>query len=153
MRVMIKIVRTNSEHKDFKSLVKDLDAYLAVTDGDEHAFYDQFNGIENLDHVVLAYENDKAVGCGAFKTFDNSSVEIKRMYTVPDYRGKGIASEIINNLEFWASELSYEYCILETGKRQVEAVKFYQKKNYKNIANYGQYIGMANSLCFKKRLN
>ncbi len=150
---MIKIVRTNSEHKDFKSLVKDLDAYLAVTDGDEHAFYDQFNGIENLDHVVLAYENDNAVGCGAFKTFDDSSVEIKRMYTVPECREKGIASEIINNLELWASELSYEYCILETGKRQVEAVKFYQKKNYKNIANYGQYVGMANSLCFKKRLN
>lgn len=150
---MIKIVRTNSEHKDFKSLVKDLDAYLAITDGDEHAFYDQFNGIENLDHVVLAYENDNAVGCGAFKTFDDSSVEIKRMYTVPECRGKGIASEIINNLELWASELSYEYCILETGKRQVEAVKFYQKKNYKNIANYGQYVGMANSLCFKKRLN
>ncbi len=150
---MIKIVRTNSEHKDFKSLVKDLDAYLAITDGDEHAFYDQFNGIENLDHVVLAYENDNAVGCGAFKTFDDSSVEIKRMYTIPKCRGKGIASEIINNLELWASERSYEYCILETGKRQVEAVKFYLKKNYKNIANYGQYVGMANSLCFKKRLN
>ncbi len=150
---MIKIIRTNSKHEDFKRLVKDLDAYLAITDGDEHAFYDQFNGIENLDHVVLAYENDNAVGCGAFKTFDDSSVEIKRMYTVPEYRGKGIASKIINDLELWATDLSYENCILETGKRQVEAVKFYQKKNYKNIANYGQYVGMANSLCFKKRLN
>ena len=150
---MIKIIRTNSDNKDFKNLVNELDAYLAVTDGDEHAFYDQFNGIENLDHVVVAYKEDNAVGCGAFKKFDDTSVEIKRMYTIPEFRGNGIASEIIRALELWASELSYEHCILETGKRQVEAVKFYKKKNYENIANYGQYIGMANSLCFKKRLN
>ncbi|MBO6607171.1 GNAT family N-acetyltransferase [Psychroserpens sp.] len=150
---MIKIIKTNSDHKDFKRLVKDLDAYLAVTDGDEHAFYDQFNGIESLDHVVLAYDIENAIGCGAFKKFDETSVEIKRMYTIPEFRGKGIASKIINALELWASELNYEFCILETGKRQVEAVKFYKKKNYENIANYGQYIGMDNSLCFKKRLN
>lgn len=150
---MTEIIRTNSNNKDFIGLVKELDTYLAMTDGDEHAFYDQFNGIDNLDHVVVAYDYDKAVGCGAFKKYDATSVEIKRMYTIPGFRGQGIASEIIRSLELWASELNYENCVLETGKRQVEAVNFYQKKNYKIITNYGQYVGMSNSLCFKKRLN
>ena len=150
---MIKILKTSSEHKDFKILVEELDTYLSITDGEEHAFYDQFNGIDNLKHVVIAYKNDKAVGCGAFKAFDTNSVEIKRMYTIPMYRGKGIATKIISALENWASELNYQNCVLETGKRQVDAVKFYKKKNYKHIPNYGQYVGMENSLCFKKRLN
>ena len=150
---MIKILKTSSEHKAFKFLVEELDTYLSITDGEEHAFYDQFNGIDNLKHVVIAYKNDKAVGCGAFKAFDTNSVEIKRMYTIPMYRGKGIATKIISALENWASELNYQNCILETGKRQVDAVKFYKKKNYKHIPNYGQYVGMENSLCFKKRLN
>ncbi len=150
---MIKILKTSSEHKDFKILVEELDTYLSITDGEEHAFYDQFNGIDNLKHVVIAYKNNKAVGCGAFKAFDTNSVEIKRMYTIPMYRGKGIATKIISTLENWAYELNYQNCVLETGKRQVEAVKFYKKKNYKHSPNYGQYVGMENSLCYKKRLN
>nr|WP_321237405.1 GNAT family N-acetyltransferase [uncultured Psychroserpens sp.] len=149
---MIEIIRTNSENKDFIQLVKALDAYLKVTDGDEHEFYNQFNGIDTLNHVVVAYTNGNAVGCGAFKKFDTLSVEIKRMYTIPETRGKGIATEILKALEIWALELQFSSCVLETGIRQKEAVKFYQKNNYTMIPKYGQYVDMDNSLCFEKRL-
>ena len=57
------VIRTNSENKDFVNLVKQLDAYLKITDGDEHDFYNQFNNIDVLQHVVVLYENDVAVGC------------------------------------------------------------------------------------------
>lgn len=149
---MIEVIRTNSNTKDFINLVKELDAYLKTTDGDEHEFYNQFNGINVLKHVVVAYSDSIPVGCGAFKTFNDSKVEIKRMYTSPEYRGNGIASKILDALEHWAKELGYAACILETGKRQQEAVAFYKKKNYKIISNYGQYIGMDNSLCFEKEI-
>lgn len=149
---MIRIVRTNSENKDFILLVEKLDAYLKITDGDEHEFYNQFNGIDVLNHVVIAYQNENAVGCGAFKTFNDNSVEIKRMYTKPETRGKGIATEILKALEIWASELEYTSCILETGIRQKEAVQFYKKNNYTIIPKYGQYVNMDNSLCFEKEL-
>ena len=46
--------------------------------------------------------------------------------------------------------MDYDAAILETGKRQIEAVNFYKKNGYDITANYGQYIGMDNSLCFKK---
>ncbi|MFT4611929.1 MAG: putative acetyltransferase [Glaciecola sp.] len=147
---MIKIIRTDSKNKDFNNLVKELDAYLKITDGDEHDFYNQFNSIDVLNNVVVAYVHNEPVGCGAFKEFESSSVEIKRMFTKTEMRGNGIASEILKALELWASELNYEGCVLETGIRQKEAVALYKKNNYKSITNYGQYVNMDNSLCFKK---
>ncbi|WP_299127213.1 GNAT family N-acetyltransferase [uncultured Winogradskyella sp.] len=149
---MIKLIRTNSKHPDFSSLVKQLDAYLKVTDGDEHDFYNQFNSIENINNVVLAYTNNDVVGCGAFKTFDSDTVEIKRMFTLPEMRGRGIATLIIKELESWATELNFTSCKLETGIRQVEAVQFYKKNLYEIISNYGQYLNIENSLCFEKIL-
>ena len=146
------VIRTNSENKDFVNLVKQLDAYLKITDGDEHDFYNQFNNIDVLQHVVVLYENDEAVGCGAIKKFDNASMEIKRMFVKDDKRGKGFAQKIIEELEVWSKELEYKRCVLETGKRQKEAVRFYYKCNYNVISNYGQYIGMENSVCFEKQL-
>ena len=149
----MKILRTNSKHKDFVSLVTKLDAYLKITDGEDHAFYNQFNSIDVLDHVVVLYHNNIATACGAFKHFDTNSVEIKRMFTLPEFRNLGLAQQVILQLESWAKELGYDHTVLETGKRQVEAVHFYEKNNYSRIKNYGQYKGMANSICFKKQLN
>ena len=149
----MKIVRTDSENVDFKSLVKALDAYLKITDGDEHDFYNQFNNIDVIKHAVVVYENDIAVGCGAFKTYDDSSVEIKRMFTKPDQRKSGIATTILLELESWAKELGYQSTLLETGTRQIEAVNFYHKNEYQVTPNYGQYQDVLNSLCFKKMLS
>ncbi|WP_166965514.1 GNAT family N-acetyltransferase [Yeosuana marina] len=147
---MITLVRTNSEHLDFINLVKDLDAYLKVTDGDEHEFYNQYNHINVIKHTVVAYVDDMPAGCGAFKAFENNCVEIKRMFTHADFREQGVASVILKELEVWAKELHYNSCILETGIRQTEAVEFYKKNNYVLIPNYGQYKNVTNSLCFKK---
>ena len=150
---MIKLVRTNSENEDFIELVKHLDADLANADGDEHAFYNQFNKIDQIKHVVVLYDDKLPLGCGAFKEYDAQSVEIKRMYTLNESRGKGVATKILHELEIWATELGYRRCILETGKKQVEAIKLYKKNGYTLISNYGQYIGVENSLCFDKKLN
>lgn len=149
---MLKLVRTDFNNDDFIYLVKKLNSYLKIVDGDDHSFYNQYNNIDVLKHVIVAYFNNIAVGCGAFKASDKSSVEIKRMYTNPEYRNKGIASEILNALETWCKELGYNFCVLETGKRQTEAVKFYKKNNYNIIPNFEPYKGIENSLCFKKEL-
>jgi GNAT superfamily N-acetyltransferase len=148
---MIKIIRTNSENHDFIELVKFLDADLAIRDGKDHLFYSQFNSINKIKFVVLAYENEKPLGCGALKEYDKDTMEVKRMYTSPAVRKKGIATRIISELENWACELSCTKCVLETGKRQTEAVGLYKKNGYTLIPNYGQYIGVENSLCFEKK--
>src|SRR5688500_11549604 len=125
--------RPSSTNADFLALVKRLDKELAVTDGDEHSFYDQFNKIADIKHVVILYENDIAVSCGALKQISLDSMEVKRMYTLSEYRGKGFASAILAELEKWASEEGYNKCILETGKRQPAAIRLYERNGYRVI--------------------
>ncbi len=56
---MTKLIRTNSDNKDFISLVKKLDDDLAKRDGSDNAFYSQFNKIDKIKFAFVAYENDK----------------------------------------------------------------------------------------------
>ena len=147
---MITIRRTTSDNEDFGNLVILLDAYLRVLDGEDHAFYAQYNKTSLLKNAVICYEDDKAVGIGAYKEFDSKVAEIKRMYTLPESRGKGIAKAILMELETWAKEEGYTTSILETGYLQFDAIGLYQKLGYEITDNFGQYIGVANSVCMKK---
>jgi putative acetyltransferase len=149
---MIQIIRTNSENKDFIELVKHLDIELAERDGEYHPYYAQFNKIDKIKFVVIAYENEKPVGCGAIKQYEPRTMEIKRMYVLPENRGRGIANKILSELEIWATELAFKKCILETGKKQPEAIRLYQKNGYNLIQNYGQYAQVENSVCFEKKM-
>jgi GNAT superfamily N-acetyltransferase len=150
---MITVHRTNSTNPDFINLVALLDAELAERDGAEHAFYNQFNSITSLKTTILLIKDKTAIGCGAIKPFDKSSMEVKRMYIIKTERGKGYATQILKELEKWAFELRYENCVLETGKRQPEAIALYEKNGYQKIANYGQYQGIENSVCFQKNVS
>ena len=149
----MKLKRTNSDDPDFRRLVVDLDRYLAEVDGDQHSYYAQFNGIADIPNVVVAYESDEPIGCGAFKRYDDSSVEIKRMYVALNQRGKRVGAQILSELERWASELGFGSTILETGQRQVAAIALYEKSGYEVIPNYDQYVGVENSICMKKALS
>lgn len=149
---MITIKRTTSDNADFGRLVVELDAYLKVLDGDDHAFYAQFNKTSLLKNALICYDDEKAVGIGAYKEFEPHVAEIKRMFTLPEYRGKGIAKAILTELETWAKEEGYTTSILETGFMQVDAIGLYKKLGYEVIDNFGQYIGVENSVCMEKRL-
>ncbi len=149
---MIQIKRTDCENPDFIALVQQLDADLAIRDGEDHAFYAQFNKIAGFQHTVVAYMDGQPVGCGALRQFDPIRVEVKRMYTLPEARGMGVASAVLQTLETWAGALNYEICMLETGHKQPEAIALYLKKGYVRIPNYDQYKQVENSLCFEKVL-
>lgn len=147
---MIKLIRTNAKNKDFIELVVFLDADLKISDGEDHDFYNQFNKIDALKNVIVAYKNQLPIGCGAFKIHENNKVEIKRMYVAPKGRRKGIASKILTELEQWAKELGNTKCILETGKKQPEAIALYKKCGYMITENFGFYENLENSVCFEK---
>ncbi|MBC2839678.1 GNAT family N-acetyltransferase [Robiginitalea sp. SC105] len=145
-------LRTTSDNPDFRTLVQALNAELAERDGPDHAFYNQFNGVEALNRVVVLIDGTLPVGCGALKEFGAGSVEVKRMYTRPSHRGRGIAGHILELLEAWAWEDGVTRVVLETGKRQPEAIALYQKHGYLRIPNYPPYQGVDNSVCFEKHL-
>lgn len=150
---MITITRTDSSNTHFQELVAALDADLRIRDGEEHGFYAQFNKIDMIRHVVVAYDGNKPVGCGAVKAYDAETMEVKRMFVAPEERCKGIASIVLSELETWTNELGYQKCILETGIKQPEAIALYLKNKYVRIPNYGQYAGVENSVCLEKTLS
>jgi putative acetyltransferase len=147
----ISLRRTNASDNDFKALVAILDEDLRILDGDEHVFYAQLNKTGSIDAVV-AYIDNQPVGCGAIRAFSDDAMEVKRMYTLKEYRGKGVASAIVAELEKWAEELGYVDCVLETGKRQPWAISLYEKLGYSRTENFGRYVGIENSVCFRKEL-
>jgi GNAT superfamily N-acetyltransferase len=149
---MPELVRTDTDNEDFRKLVTLLDAELSRRDGEEHVFYAQFNGLDRIRHVIVAYEDGLAIGCGAFRAFDETTVEIKRMYVLDAFRGKGIAGKILSALEQWAVGNGFRQAVLETGYNQPEAIALYTKAGYVRIPNYGPYAGVFNSVCMKKEL-
>lgn len=128
-----------------------LDDELRIRDGADHPFYAQFNKLDAIRHVVVAYAGNVAVGCGAFREYSGETAEIKRMFVRPVFRGQGIAPLILSDLESWAHDQRYTECILETGYNQPEAIALYNKAGYLQIPNYGPYIDVANSICFAKK--
>jgi GNAT superfamily N-acetyltransferase len=149
----MRLSRTNSNDQDFLGLVQLLDADLALRDGEDHAFYNQYNGVDGIRYAVVLYEGEKAIACGAIKKLFKDAMEVKRMYVIPSKRGSGIATVVLKELEKWATELKMNRLILETGKRQPEAIRLYQKNGYLRIENFGPYVGVENSVCFEKKLN
>jgi GNAT superfamily N-acetyltransferase len=149
---MTTIIHTDSTNPHFAELVKALDSELAERDGNLHGFYSQYNKIDAIKQVVVLYHNNQPVACGAIKPYADKTAEVKRMYTLPEHRGKGLAAQVLAALEQWAAQLGYTTCILETGIRQPEAIALYKKCGYHLIPNYGQYAGVDNSVCFEKQV-
>lgn len=149
---MYTIKRTNSDNLDFQTLILELDKELAIKNGETNDFFAQYNKIDLIENVVVAYEADKAVGCGAMKKYENGVMEIKRMFVPIEKRGKGIAGKILTELQVWAKELGYRKCVLETGDKMTEAIGLYNKRNFKIIPNYGQYANIKSSICFEREI-
>ena len=146
----LKLARTNSEDPNFQTLVCELDAELLERNGELQKKYESYNQLHYLDTVIVAYDDDKPVGCGCFKPFSDSAAEIKRMYVKKEFRNRGISSLILLELELWALQHDFTKLILETGKSQHEAMQLYAKRGFKIIPNYGQYANMPNSICMQK---
>ena len=146
---MIIIKKTTSDDLDFKYLTQLFDDYLVDIDGDEKDFFAFYNQVY-IQNVLICYDNEVAIGCGAFKEYELKVAEIKRMFVLPEQRGKGIATSILNQLEFWAAALGYSSCILETSIRLESAIALYKKMGYEIIPNFGQYIGVESSVCMMK---
>ena len=149
---MTALVRSETAHADFQLLVAQLDKELWDRYPDLQAQYAPNNKVENIRTAVIAYRENIPVGIGCFRPVDTIATEIKRMFVLPAYRGKGIAGSILAELEKWARELSFSRAVLESGNRQPEALHLYKKSGYIEIENYGPYANMDTSVCMEKQL-
>ena len=149
---MFLLQRTDSDNVYFRGIVAMLDTFLAERDGQDHAFYAQFNKLDSIKNAVVCFDDYEPVGCGAFKQYDETTAEIKRMFVKPCYRTKGAATMVLQELEKWAEENNFSSAILETVKTQPEAVALYKKNGYTIIPNFGQYKNVEKSICMHKIL-
>jgi putative acetyltransferase len=147
-----RLYRTTSENTNFRKMVNALDEDLIRRNGDTQKLYHQYNKIDHINHAIVVYVDENPVGCGCFKRFDDETVEMKRMFVLPEMRGKQLAAQMLQELETWAVEEGFTKAVLETGRRQVKAIRLYTRSGYLLTDNYGQYIGMEDSICYRKEL-
>ena len=102
--------------------------------------------------LVVRGDDGRAIGCGGVCRFDEARAELKRMYVVPEARGRGLGRLLLVELEAEAQRLGYAGIVLETGDRQPEALGLYASAGYERIPCYGIYATRALSMCFEKTL-
>jgi putative acetyltransferase len=137
---------------DFVELVKKLDGDLRGIFGEVQSSYDQYNTLGEIKDVIIAYIDSKPVACASMKRFDEDTYEIKRVFVEEKYRKFGIAREMLVRLEEVAVRRKISFLVLETGAKLLPAINLYKSLSYGVIENYGQYKGMADSLCMRKAL-
>lgn len=150
---MLTIIRTSSVNQDFLSLITELDRELVERYDEKQADLDKNNVVESTRNIVIVYHEQVPVGCGCYRLTGTGEVEIKRMYVIREFRGRGISKMILRELEKWAREEGFKTAVLETGKKQHEAMNLYFKSDYKRIENFPPYIGNKMSICMLKNLN
>lgn len=152
IETMVEFDRTNSKDLRFINVVKELDDNLYATYHNLRYKYDVDINIDDINTVVLACIKSITVGGGCFKQIDDNTVEFKRMFVNPYFRGLGVASGILDALSVWAKELNYSNAVLETGDRQEESIKLFQKHGFSVIENFGPYVNVEGSICMAKKL-
>lgn len=150
---VLKIEQVPADDEELGKLRQELRAELAAhypdegADGDGHLTADI--------RFLLVREDDVAIGCCALQHNEESGLdgmELKRMYVVPAARGAGVANRLLAAAERLARELGETQIYLETGIRQHEAIRLYERNGYREIPVYPPYTGSAISITYAKTL-
>jgi len=151
----ITIAAETFDSPDARRLVTALDAHLASRYSPEQRFGPNLKPSQvasGLGTFLVARADGRAVGCGAVRLLEPTTVEVKRMYVEPDLRGQGVAKAILEHLEAAARELGARRAVLETGVYQDEAIGLYLRTGYTRVDCWGEYTTSPTSVCYEKSL-
>ena len=101
---------------------------------------------------IVGYLDTTAVAMGGVRRIGADTVEIKRMYVVPEFRGRGLSRVVLAHLESLARELGARRVLLETGPQQPEAIRLYETAGYERVDGFGHYRCEPDSVSFGKTL-
>lgn len=149
---MLTLTRCGGSDPAFVRLTDALDRDLGARYGERMDFFGQYNHSADVACALVARLDGEPAGCGCFKPLTDGRVEIKRVFVLSALRKKGVARAVLRELENWARELGYREAVLETGVLQPEALLLYEAAGYGRIPNYEPYIGVDESVCFRKAL-
>lgn len=143
----------DAENADLHLLAAKLDEYYFEIVGEVHKRYAKYNDPHLFGCRAVAYIGGKPAGCGCWKRIDERSVEVKRIYVMPEYRRQGVASAVIGAVERDAAQHGYTHAILETARTTADSAALYLKLGYRVMLYYGSPAGADNCLCFEKELD
>lgn len=136
---------------EVQALIEQLDAY-------QRPLYpaESHHGIDidalsrpNVLFAVARGDAGEAIGCGAL-VVGAEYAELKRMYTLPGHRGRGVARAVLALLEDSAHRRGSTRFVLETGYLQPEAIAFYERAGYRRRSPFGDYVDDPNSVFMEK---
>ena len=132
-----------------QKLIEALNADLKARYPDAPIFGIDADGFEAEGGVfAVGYDGEAPVASGALRPY-RQSAEIKRVYVVPAWRGRGLARAMMAFLEAEAAKRGFAHAVLETGSGQPEAIALYRSLGWSEIPPFGIYGGSHGSACFK----
>lgn len=102
---------------------------------------------------LVAYKDGKPVACGALRSIDAETVEVRRLFVTAAARRRGLARAMLLDLERRAAALGYAVVRLETGNRQLAAIALYESLGFMRIPPFGRYAHDPLSVCFEKTVS
>ena len=144
--------RCTGADPDFHAMIAALDEELNERYGAQMEFFGPHNHSADVQQALVLRWDGAPVGCGCFKPVSADTVEMKRIFVLPAFRGRRLARALMTELEAWAHEIGYAFAVLETGVLQPEAIRLYEAAGYERIPNYPPYVGVKESICYRKKL-
>jgi putative acetyltransferase len=149
------IAPLNPDTPAARALIDRLDAYQIALYPAESNHLDDIAALQMPNVLFLgAYIDAELVGCGAVKRLDDDGIygEIKRVFVLDAYRGRGVSKRLMHELEAHLLAAGIHTARLETGIRQPEAIALYRRLGYRERGPYGAYAADPLSLFMEKRL-
>ena len=137
------------------ALIAALNAELSASypeEGANHFRLEPDEVAQGTGAFLVARVAGRPVACGALRMLDPSTAEIKRMYVIPELRGRGIARAVLAELEAECLRLGASRLVLETGARQTGALALYGRAGFVEIPAFGEYLDSPLSVCLAKAL-
>ena len=145
---------TDGKNPDFISLCHQLDCYLNnIVNGEKNrAHYIPYNQLDDIHRVIPLQDGNTPVGCASIKEYNTTCAELKRVFLLPSYRGKGWGKFLLQKIEALAKANGYTCMLLESGELLTSAMHLYRSNGYLEIENYGPYQNDTEAVCMKKTL-
>ena len=123
----MKILKTDSRNEDFRKLAELLDENLYELYGEIVKIYSKQNSVDyNIKDVIVIYIDEEPVACGAMKEYSDDTIELKRIFVKKSCRGQGLSKLIVKELEDLGRDNRFEFAVLQTGRKQIEAIRLYE---------------------------
>jgi len=158
---VMEIVAVPYDHPDAVMLNDRVQIEYAARYGEgDHTVMDPLHFTPPHGLYLLAYDADRTpLATGGWRAMDATpeghrpgDAELKRMYVVPEARGRGLARRILAALEESARAAGRTRMVLETGMKQPEAIALYLSEGYEPTEKFGYYRFEPDSRCFAKPL-